>query len=531
MQLELEIKNHPYVVELEETFKQQLVEISQKISESFQSRINELEKQVNWFKQQLFGAKSERRIEEIFPSIGTQLKLPLDIPEVSQSAVAAVTTVASFERKKSNKQIPDDKASISGLRFGAEVRVEEVPIANPGTAGLSESEYEVINERVTERLCQEKSAYYIKRYRQPVIKLKENGKIVEPAAPEAVINSPYADISVLVGLVVDKFAYHLPLYRQHQRMLQASIILSRGTLTTWVHTFIDLFIPVYQAQKSSVLSSKLLSMDETPHKAGRRNGAGKMSVCYYWFLYGDQKEVIIENSVSRGTEVVRNLLLDKFTGILLSDGYPVYDSIVAELQLQHAHCWAHARRKFIEAEHQEPVSSRQAVALIREIYDKEAQAPDERDKRLEFRLKYIKPLVDKFFAWLHEESKRLDGLPKTSYSDAVNYALPREASLRVFLSNPDVPIDNNHTERAVRPLVMGRKNYLFCWSELGAEKVAIIQSLIITCQLHDIDPWEYLTDVAQRISTHPALQVEDLTPRLWKNLFTKNKQITPKIAA
>ena len=113
----------------------------------------------------------------------------------------------------------------------------------------------------------------------------------------------------------------------------------------------------------------------------------------------------------------------------------------------------------------------------------------------------------------------------TSYIRFIGAAQDFEGSLRIYLTNSDVPIDNNHTERAVRPIVLGRKNYLFCWTELGAEKVAIIQSLIYTCQLHGINPWDYLTDVATRISTHPASQVADLIPRVWKQKFLKAAQV------
>jgi len=273
-------------------------------------------------------------------------------------------------------------------------------------------------------------------------------------------------------------------------------------------------------------------MDETPHKAGASKG--KMQQCYYWFLYGQLKEVYIHQNTSRGKEVAKNLLLNGFKGTLLSDGYSVYDSIAKDLSLEHANCLAHARRKFIEAEGQEPVGSKHAVLLIQEIYKKERSSPKEdSQKRLEYRTKEIKPLIDDFFKWLELESKRLQGLPSNKYSKAVRYTLTRQSSLSVFLTNPEVPLDNNHTERAIRPIVLGRKNYLFCWSEIGAEKVAIIQSIILSCQLNGIDPWEYLTDVAPKIAKDyhiaatltPSFCALALAPRLWaKNRELENQK-------
>jgi len=523
----LDSTNHSYVIEqakvIEELTKviEDLKITTAKTIEALQANIAELNAQVSWFKRQLFGQKSERRTGDSFPLNAEQQRL-LGLTDAAASVPEKKTFIKGHERKKSNKVTGADNAAETGLRFGPEVRVEEVAIPNPATKDLEPKDYEVLSYRTTERLCQEKSAYFIKRFVQPVIKLKGSEQPINPPVIESVIASPYADISVLIGLIVDKFLYYQPLYRQHQKMKAQGIELSRATLTSWVYSFIDLFEPVYTAQVTSVLQSMVLSMDETPHKAGRRNGHQQMSVCYLWFLYGDKKEVVIHNSPSRAAEVIRAMLAREFKGTtLLSDGYAAYKAVTAELNLIHACCMAHARRKFIEAEKQEPKSCKEVVAIIRELYDMEAAAPLDREKRLEYRIEHEKPIVDRLFEWLKKEKTRVEGLPKTRYSKALNYALERESSLRVFLSNPDVPIDNNHTERAIRYQVMARKNYLFCWSELGAEKVATIMSLLITCQLHDIDPWEYFTDVATRISTHPQSKVADLIPRNWKLLFGK----------
>lgn len=501
------------VLRVENVALKAAVEALTKAEESYLSRIGDLEHQIRWFKKQIFGPKSERRADDIMPLTGTQGKL-LELPEVPRPTVET-TAIKGYVRKKSTKIVANDNASETGLRFGPEIEVKEIAVPNPVTSGLDESQYEVLGENVSEKLCQRKGSYYVERRRQQRIKVKESGKIIEDKAPERIISSPYADLSVLVGMTTDKFLYHLPLYRQHQRMTAQGVYISRGTLTNWTHEFIDLFEPVYEAQWRSVLESSVLSMDETPHKAGRRNGGGKMSKCYFWFLYGDRKEVVIHNSRTRGSDVIKGLL-GEFKGTLLTDGYPAYESVVKELLLELANCWAHTRRYFVEAEEQEPLSSKRAVDLIRQLYLLEDQAPPDREERLRYRIERMKPVVDEFFGWLNEERERVTRLPTTSYSKAVQYALNREGSLRVFLTNPDVPIDNNHTERAVRPAVLGRKNYLFCWTEVGAEKVAIIQSLIYTCQLHGISPWDYLTDVAMRLSTHPASRVAELTPRLWK---------------
>jgi transposase len=130
--------------------------------------------------------------------------------------------------------------------------------------------------------------------------------------------------------------------------------------------------------------------------------------------------------------------------------------------------------------------------------------------------------VDEVFAWLDEQCQRHDLTPKHPLTKAINYLQARETELRVFLSDPDVPMDTNHLEREIRPIPLGKKNWMFCWTELGAEHVGLIQSLISTCKLHDINPHTYLTDVLQRVSCHSASKVEELTPRVWKEKFADN---------
>lgn len=138
------------------------------------------------------------------------------------------------------------------------------------------------------------------------------------------------------------------------------------------------------------------------------------------------------------------------------------------------------------------------------------------------RAEHAKPAVDAFFAWCDTQCQRLDLVPSNPLSKALKYAQEREEALRLYLSDPDLPMDTNHLERTLRVIPMGRRSWLFCWTEVGAQRVGIIQSLLTTCRLHDIHPYTYLVDVLQRVGQHPANRVEDLTPRRWKSLFAND---------
>ena len=146
----------------------------------------------------------------------------------------------------------------------------------------------------------------------------------------------------------------------------------------------------------------------------------------------------------------------------------------------------------------------------------------ESEKKILYRTEHIRPIVNEFFEFLEKAMEEHLLLPSSPFTKAANYALSREKALRVFLEYPDVPMDTNHLEREIRPIALGRKNWMFCWTELGAEHVGIVQSLLGSCRLQGVNPYTYLVDVLQRVATHPAKDVATLTPRLWKETFAGN---------
>ena len=148
------------------------------------------------------------------------------------------------------------------------------------------------------------------------------------------------------------------------------------------------------------------------------------------------------------------------------------------------------------------------------------------EQKLEWRTKHSVPIVKDFWAWCDRQRQRMDLAKSSPLLKALGYALGRQAALEVFLGDPDVPIDTNHLERALRPIPMGRKNWLFSWTEVGARHIGVIQSLLVTCRLHDVNPYTYLIDVLQRIGQHPASRVDELVPRVWKENFASNPLVS-----
>ena len=190
--------------------------------------------------------------------------------------------------------------------------------------------------------------------------------------------------------------------------------------------------------------------------------------------------------------------------------------------MTHALCWSHTRRGFERAKDSESEAVAEALALIGAMYAHEEQIRTDaltgEDKRA-YRQTHTRPVVETFWRWCREQCHRPELLPKSPLAKALNYAQERRTGLEVFLNDPAVAIDTNHIERAIRPIPLGKRNWLFASSEVGAQRVGIIQSLLVTCRLHEVDVYTYLVDVLQRISVHPANRAIELTPRMWKSLF------------
>ena len=411
-------------------------------------RVTQLQQQVDWFKRQLFGRTSEKRLE---------------FDEVEQANLFAALGI----------ETPPER----------EVPAREI------------------------------------RYQRRE-KRRDTGRLLTPPAPANVLERTAVDVSFLAGMLIDKFKYHLPLHRQHLRLADSGIRVSRSSLTNWAGRAVDLLTPVAAAQAGHILQSQVLAMDETSIKAGRV-APGKMRTAYFWPIYGDADEMVFHYAPSRAHKHVGAFLGD-FRGTLLSDGYAAYAAYARRRGNVHAQCWAHCRRCYVDAKESEPGGVAEALSLIGVLYAHEKTI---RKKKLEgpaklaYRREHSTPAVDAFFAWCKAQRGRLDLLPSSPFAQALAYAAERELSLRVFLDDPAVPPDTNHLERGLRPIPTGRRNWLFAWTELGAQRIGVIQSLLVTCKLQGIDPYTYLVDVLQRVGQHPAKGVIELTPRVWKTLF------------
>ena len=336
---------------------------------------------------------------------------------------------------------------------------------------------------------------------------KGAGPSIETAAkPEAAIEKGMAGPGLLSYIVTSKFADYLPLYRLEDIFERQGFEISRATQSIWCGDVADLVEPLYELMAARVRASHVVATDDTimPMLA-----KGKTANARMWVYVGDEAGPynIFDFTLNRGRDGPKYFLKD-YRNVLLADAYGGYNGVVAGNQITRAGCWAHARRKIVDAEKTAPEIAREVVNLVRALYAVEHRGKGlSADARLELRQAETAPLLDglkdKFLDWKQQL------LPKHPMAEAINYALGQWEELTVFCSDGAVPIDNNVSEREMKRVVLNRKNSLFVGNARGGRTAAILASLTSSCRRHNMDPQRYLTQLlvnlpAARLSELPA---------------------------
>jgi transposase len=324
---------------------------------------------------------------------------------------------------------------------------------------------------------------------------------------------------LLAQVITAKFADHVPLNRQVDIFTRHGVDLARQTLCDWVADGAALLEPLYRDLTASVLASKVIHTDDTlvpvQDRQLRHTRDGRL-----WVYVGDASPADIVYAYTPTRSRAGPLaFLETFRGYLQADAYAGYDALYATGRVIEVGCWAHARRHFWDAKAADETRALLALGFIQQLYRVEADAKelDPEARRLQ-RQDQAGPVLERFKRWLDEQADVV--LPKSPIGEAVHYARAQWRALTRYVDDGDLTIDNNVSERALRRVVTGRKNWLFCGSDEGGTRAAILYSIVATCKAHAIDVWAYLRDVLERIPTHPNRLRAQLLPRNWKPAAT-----------
>lgn len=483
------------------------IQQSETIIKQSEEKIAILTFQLEQMRRAMFGSKSER-----FISNPNQLSLLFDLnKDAIESAVELEKEKikVSFERVKVAKK-PHPGRNIIPENYP---RIDVIVEPDFDTTGMK-----IIGQEITEELDLTPAKLIVTRFiRNKYISIaKADGSRVSKIASLDFRPIPkcIAGINLLTELAVSKYIDHLPIYRQIAIYKRHGFDIPSSTIESWVNLTAVFLQPLYAAHRQSVLNNGYLQVDESTIKVQDKSKEKNIHNGFMWVYHAPpQKGVLFEYHPSRAAESVKDTLTN-FEGYLQTDGYQVYEKTGQKATVTHLGCWAHVRRKFENALTSDPKRASVVMEYIQLLYEVEAhirsQNLSEKDAK-ELRLKDSLRITNHIGKYISDLNKIL--LPKSPLGVAVSYALNRWDSLQNYLYDPKLLIDNNLIENAIRPLALGRKNYLFAGSQDAAKNIAMYYSFFATCKKHDINPAKWLRYVLGNLNETKSSEVYMLLPQ------------------
>lgn len=477
--------------------------------EQLEAEVLRLREELANLRRLIFGQKRERFVPAANAAPQLQMGLGGD-PSVAPPKVE--TETITYTRQKAaaaSKKLP------SRNPIPAHLRREEV-ILEPAEDVTG---WKKIGADVTEELEYQPGELYVKRYVRPKYARPDGEGVVVGVLPSRPIEKGLAGPGLIAHVLGSKFVDHLPLYRQRQQFRRQGVELSESTLCGWVESSCHLLLPLYEAQRHELLQTSYLMADETPIRVLDSSQPGQCHLGYHW-VYHDplRKLAFFDYQAGRGQDGPAEMLKN-FTGHLQTDGYAAYEVITARPGVVAVGCWAHGRRYFDKAQDSDPERAMWMLSQIQQLYHLERHAREAQmshAQRYQLRQESAPPIVASIKTWLDQQG--LQVLPKSVIGKAVGYMLRQWPKLEKYLTDGRLEIDNNLIENAIRPVALGRKNYLFAGSHDGARRAALIYTLVATAKLHGVEPFAYLKDVLGRIADHAHKRVAELLPQNWKSL-------------
>ncbi|MEO7157057.1 MAG: IS66 family transposase [Vicinamibacterales bacterium] len=480
---------------------QQLREENQKKELQLQQkdlRISKLQHQLEQLLRTIYGKKSERFV----PNLPDQIELPLDITPVAAPEVK--TEKITYERKKSN-----GKSNHKGrLPIPDHIKREQIRLKPlEDITGLVK-----IGEEITEQLEYRPGELYVKQYiREKYARPNGEGVLIAPL-PNFIVQRGMAGAGLLAWIIVQKYVDHLPLYRQIEQFKRFGMPVPSSTMSDWVAMSLKELTPLYEVLKRKVLGSNYLQADETPIKVLDEKKKGESHRGYYWVYRDPQSHLVLfdyrESRSREGpTEILKN-----FEGYLQSDGYSAYENF-NKGKITLMHCMAHARRYFDQALDNNRKLAEHALKEIQELYSIERFARENQlthVERYDVRQESSMPILNNMHRWLKENIMHVT--PKSAIGTALSYSLSRWDKLMIYANDGRLEIDNNLVENSIRPIAIGRKNYLFAGSHDAARRAAMIYSLLGTCKLKKVEPFSWLKNVFEVLPDWKFNRLEELLP-------------------
>ena len=464
-----------------------------------------LKQQLDQLKKMIYGSRQERFIPaDINPS---QLSLGIQAEQVASCNIAEAKKISYVRSNISIEQRP--LTHPGRMKLPETLRREEI-IIEPAEGTI---DCKKMGEEITEVLEYEPGELFVKKYVRVKYAKSGNTGVLIGQLPARPLEKAMAGPGLLAQIIIDKYADHLPLHRQMQRFERTGLKIPYSTLTDWVSGTCRLILPLYEALKAEVLAGSYLHADETPIKVLDKDKKGGTHRGYYW-VYQDsiKKIVFFDYQESRGREGPKGIL-ENFEGYLQTDGYSVYEIFDKRKQITLMHCMAHARRAFHDALDNDKERAGYALDEIQKLYAIERNCKEGSlsfDEAREMRRQKSVPILESLGKWMKEQY--IQTTPKSAIGKALAYSIERWERLSLYTQDGKLNIDNNPVENSIRPVALGRKNYLFAGSHEAAQRSAMLYSLLGTCKMHSIEPYNWLRNTLEIIAAHPINRINELLP-------------------
>ncbi|QNL49815.1 IS66 family transposase [Olivibacter sp. SDN3] len=495
---------------LENLSKEELLKLVSKQHEALgakDEKIGYLESQLAMYKRMQFGQKRER-----FEGDPNQTTLPLQAePTAVEQQQEETKQKIEYTRKRPNHR--------GRAKLPEHLPVVEIEIHPQGDL----ADMVCIGKEITEELECEPAKFYINRYIRYKYTPKNGDGVRIGGLPERVIDKGIPGAGLLAMILTGKYMDHLPLYRQKQIFARENIRIASSTIEGWTKEALIKLEPLYEQLVFDTKAKGYLQVDETIIKVLDSDKKGATHQGYYWVYHSPlDKTVLFDYNPSRGGHVPKSML-DNFKGYLQTDGYAAYDKYGTKKEITHLACWAHARREFEKALQNDRPRTEKALLMIQKLYGIERRAKEEQlsaDKVKELRLEEALPVINEMGKWIFQEIKNT--LPKSQIGKAMAYAHARWDALSAYLNDGNLQIDNNLIENAIRPVALGRKNYLFAGSHEAAQRSAMIYSFFAICKKHDVNPFLWLKYTLENIMSINHKKLKDLYPQNYKQIIEKS---------
>jgi len=460
--------------------------------------------QLEQLKRLIFGHKRERlqiNSEQVcLPFAHTPVEPPETLPEIQ------VPAHSRRVRKPKRQALP--------ANLPREIEIIDLP-EDEKPCPCCGGERHVIGEAITEKLDYVPAQLKVLQTRRPKYACRScAGEVAVAPLPPQAIEQGIAAAGLLAHVLVSKFVDHLPLNRQEAILRRDGIDIARSTLCDWVLACADLMKPVYLRLIEVIKGYDILHGDDTPVPLQAKGGT--LTARAWGYLAPEAGLVAYEFTESRAGVYPQSWLRD-WEGYLVVDAYAGYDRLFATPTIKEVGCWAHARRKFFEVARLAKGKglAHEAVGRIGTFYHLDNQWRElSHEERRQRRQEEIGPLLDEFRRWIEAHYPKL--LPQSPLAKAMGYVLKQWDALTRFLDDGRLPLDNNAAERALRPIALGRKNWLFAGSVRGGEAAAVILSLVESAKLQGKNPFAYLKAVLERLPSAKAQDLDSLLPHLWQ---------------